>query len=307
MFLTLVQTHTSVSGSLISVYPDNKQGTQSNISSLRGETDGKMLTLRDGSLVINGKKTGSVISLNFPNQSGLISTITFNPGTETEFNELVAKLRDTRLSQIAINKEIGRKAENERQQLAKLANALYSDVTAIRNTGIKPDLESMRSSIKDAYSAIKDIEVHLAELKHEASVRPMTCYQANKTVKYVFEQTMRYDFSRTLGYAANNFKIDFQRLEERLGRVSGIETKINQEANDLKQAINMAKFAVPKLMILPGEEQAPLKQYQELATSARKEMTNLQQKFDYAISRAQELMKEGQQVMTAAQDLVRCK
>jgi hypothetical protein len=64
---------------------------------------------------------------------------------------------------------------------------------------------------------------------------------------------------------------------------------------------------VPELTISPGEEQGPLKQYQELVALARGEMPKLQQKLDNAVSRAKELMQEGQQVMRAAQDLVRCK
>jgi hypothetical protein len=307
MFLALVQTQTTVSGSLVSVYPDNEQGTRSHTNSLHGETDGKMLVLKDGSLVINGKKSGSSISLTFPDRSGLIFTATFTPGTEAEFNGLVTKLRGTRLSQIALNKEMERQAESERQKLSNLANALQADVTAIGNTGIKSDLESATSSVKDAYSAIKHIELHLAELKREASVRPMTCYQANQTVRYGFEQTMRYDFSQTLGYAANNYKNSVQRLGERLEKVSGMVAKIDHEANDLRQAIKVAKFGIPKLAISPGEEQAPLKQYQELAASARREMPNLQQKLDNAVSSAKDLMQEGQQVMKTAQDLVRCK
>ncbi|MFZ6771848.1 hypothetical protein ACO0LB_03940 [Undibacterium sp. SXout7W] len=306
MFLSLVQTQTTVSGLLVSVYPDNEQGTRSHTNSLRGETDGKILILKDGSLVLNGKKSGSSISLTFPDRSGLIFTATFIPGTETEFNRSVIKLRDTRLSQIALNKETERQAEGERQKLFKLVNILQADVAAIKNTDIKSDLESVASSVKGAYSAIKDIEAHLAKLKREASVRPMTCYQANQTVRYGFEQTMRYDFSQTLGYAANNYKNGIQRLGERLEKVSGMVAKIDQEANDLRQAIKIAKFGVPKLTFSPGEEQAPLKQYQELAALARGEMPRLQQKLDNAVSRAKELMQEGEQVMRAAQDLVRC-
>lgn len=82
--------------------------------------------------------------------------------------------------------------------------------------------------------------------------------------------------------------------------------KIDQEANDLRQAIKVVKFGVPKLTIYSGEEQAPLKQYQELAALARREMPNLQQKLDNAVGSANEMMQEGQQVMRAAQDLVRC-
>lgn len=61
MFLSLVQTQTTVSGSLILVYSDNEQGTQSHINSLRGDTDGKALVLKDGKTVLNGKKSGSNI------------------------------------------------------------------------------------------------------------------------------------------------------------------------------------------------------------------------------------------------------
>lgn len=307
MFLSLVQTQTTVSGSLISVYPDNEQGTQSHINSLRGDTDGKALVLKDGETVLNGKKSGSNILLTFPDRSGLLFTATFAPGTEAEFNKLVAQLRDTRLSQIAFNKEKERQAEDEKQKLSKLANTLQADVAAIRNTGIQADLESAMSAVEDAYTAIKDLEEHLGELKHEASVRPMTCYQAHQRVWYVFEQTMRYDFSQTLGYAVNSYKSSIQRLNERLEKVPGMLAQINQESDDLKQAIKIAKFEIPKLVISPGEEQVPLKQYEELAALARGEIPNLQQKLDGAVSRARDLMQEGQQVMKAAQGLVQCK
>lgn len=307
MFLSLVQTQTTVSGSLISVYPDNEQGTQSHINSLRGDTDGKALVLKDREIVLNGKKSGSNILLTFPDRSELLFTATFVPGTEAEFNKLVAQLRDTRLSQIAFNKEKERQAEDEKQKLSKLANTLQADVAAIRNTGIQADLESAMSAIEDAYTAIKDLEEHLGELKHEASVRPMTCYQAHQRVWYVFEQTMRYDLSQTLSYAVNSYKNSIQRLNERLEKVPGMLAQINQESDDLKQAIKIAKFEIPKLVISPGEEQIPLKQYEELAALAHGEIPNLQKKLDGAVSRARDLMQEGQQVMKAAQGLVQCK
>jgi hypothetical protein len=83
--------------------------------------------------------------------------------------------------------------------------------------------------------------------------------------------------------------------------------QINQESDDLKQAIKIAKFEIPKLVISPGEEQIPLKQYEELAALAHGEIPNLQKKLDGAVSRARDLMQEGQQVMKAAQGLVQCK
>lgn len=118
---------------------------------------------------------------------------------------------------------------------------------------------------------------------------------------------MRYDFSQTLGYAVSSYKSSIQRLNERLEMVPGMVAQINQESDDLRQAIKMAKFGVPKLVISPGEEQTPLKQYEELAALVRGEMPNLQQKLDSAVSRAKDLMQEGRQVMKEAQGLVQCK
>ncbi len=180
--LTLIQTKDSVSGSLIIAEPDGNGRMDSDTLPLRGTADGNAITLTVdrlfGDLVINGRKEGGNVVLMFPTNSGSISNLTLMPTTESDYNGLLRQWQEE-LTAIYIEKET----------LTKLANALSDDIDTIKATRIKGDIIDIKSALSDEQSALRELENHLVQLKHDASLRPMTCYQANQTVRYDFEKT----------------------------------------------------------------------------------------------------------------------
>jgi hypothetical protein len=260
MYLALTHTRDGVSGSLTIVVPDKKEGTHSRTLSLHGDTDGNAISLSAENLIFNGRKEKDSILLMFPNDSGIISTFKFSPGSEKEFNEAVTKLRQLILAAIRADQETEKHKKSEKDKLTELAGALENDVLAIKRTGIKADLDDIASALNNEYLAVRQLEEHLAALQRDTSVRPMTCYQAYQTVGYDFNQTLKYDYEQTLGYANSQYKDAIIRLEERLSGVEIIVGKIKQEAQELNQAVKQSKFPLPKLDIMPGDESGALKE-----------------------------------------------
>lgn len=299
LYLSLTQTGDIVSGSLIIVTPDGNGSTKSNTLPLRGTTDGDAITLTAdrlfGDLVINGRKQGETIVLMFPTDSGNISTVAFAPTTDVDYNLLLSRWQE---ELAAIHKESKR--------LTKLATALSGDVNAAKSTGITRNLTDIRSALDDEASALQHLEDNLAKLKYEASLRPMTCYQANSKVDYDYNSRMAYSYDSRLGYAHDKFKARLEELEERLSNVEPLVTKIKQEARALDQAIEDSKYPLPNLDIMPGDEAQALEHYKEVAASARNELPVLKATHSDILNEAKGIMREGEGILRATQASVRC-
>lgn len=307
MYLVLTQTQGGVSGSLISVIPDKKEGTSGQNLSLHGTSDGNVISLNAGNLTLNGRKEGENILLMFPNNSGIISTIIFSPGSETAFNEIVKNLRDLYLVSIQADQETDKRKTTEKDKLVKLAEALANDVSIIKNAKIKEQFNDIVSALNNEFVSSKKLEDDFAILQHDASVRPMTCYQAQQTVGYDYNQSIGYDYNQDLRYANNQYKNAIKRLEDSLSKVDTMNEKITHQAQELSQAIKQSQFPLPQLKIMPGDELIALEQYKIQTNSARIELPNLKTKNEKLLSKAREIIIDGKKVMDSAQKLVICR
>ncbi|WP_367026918.1 hypothetical protein ABZN20_04715 [Methylococcus sp. ANG] len=132
MYLILAQTQDVVTGSLMMVTPDAKGGTKSRTLSLQGVTDRSTITLRAKQLfediTISGRKQDEQILLMFPNDSGIISTVTFVPALESEFNMVLKNWRQLLANTHEADQQIQRQKQQEEEKLRKLARMLYDDL-----------------------------------------------------------------------------------------------------------------------------------------------------------------------------------
>ncbi len=332
MHLVLTQTKDSVSGSLIIVMPNGRGSTKSNTLILRGTTDGNAITLISTKFledsVINGRKQREKIMLMFPTDSGSISNVTFLPATGDYYNlllkqwqeELAAIHKQQQEELAAIHKQQQEELnaihkqqqeelnaiQSEKQKLTKLAETLSDAINTAKSTRIKQNLDDLKSALEDEQFALQDLEDDFAELRGNASLRPMTCYQANSVVDYDYNSRMAHSYDSRLGYAHNEFMNQFEELEKRLLNVEPLATKIKQAAHALDQAIKDRKFSLPNLSVMPGDEKQVLEQYQVLATSASNDLLSLKAAHSGILSKAKEIMREGEKTLAKTQALVRC-
>ncbi|MBP6367098.1 MAG: hypothetical protein KBA82_12470 [Nitrosomonas sp.] len=310
MHLVLTQTKDSVSGSLIIVMPNGRGSTKSNTLILRGTTDGNAITLISTKFledsVINGRKQREKIMLMFPTDSGSISNVTFLPATGDYYNLLLKQWQEELAAIHKQQQEELNAIQSEKQKLTKLAETLSDAINTAKSTRIKQNLDDLKSALEDEQFALQDLEDDFAELRGNASLRPMTCYQANSVVDYDYNSRMAHSYDSRLGYAHNEFMNQFEELEKRLLNVEPLATKIKQAAHALDQAIKDRKFSLPNLSVMPGDEKQVLEQYQVLATSASNDLLSLKAAHSGILSKAKEIMREGEKTLAKTQALVRC-
>ena len=310
MHLVLTQTKDSVSGSLIIVMPNGRGSTKSNTLILRGTTDGNAITLISTKFledsVINGRKQREKIMLMFPTDSGSISNVTFLPATGDYYNLLLKQWQEELATSHKRQQRELTAIQSEKQKLTKLAETLSDSINTAKSTRIKQNLDDLKSALKDEQFALQDLEDDFAELRGNASLRPMTCYQANSVVDYDYNSRMAHSYDSRLGYAHNEFMNQFEELEKRLLNVEPLATKIKQAAHALDQAIKDRKFSLPNLSVMPGDEKQVLEQYQVLATSASNDLLSLKAAHSGILSKAKEIMREGEKTLAKTQALVRC-
>jgi hypothetical protein len=311
IYLALTQTQDSVAGAMTIVTPNHKGGVDSQTVPLRGTSDGNSISLIAeqflNNLAITGQKKGRTIALTFPSASGDLATLSFAPASENDFNAAVIKWRQSLFAMHSNQERLKARQINEHQKLEKLARSFYDNVRAIKGTGISDDLIQAKSALQNERLALKEIEEGLAQLKRDTSLRPMTCHQAYQTVGYDFQQTMEFSYKQTLGHANSQFQSAVIRLEKRLSHVDSMTEQIRKNASELQEAIRISKFPPPRLSISPGEEIAPLEQYQTLARLSKEEVPALKTQNEELLNKAKEIMREGKDVMETAQSLVRCR
>lgn len=311
IYLALTQTQDFIAGAMTIVIKNQKGTVDSRTVPIRGIADGNAITLMAerflNNLSITGRKKGNSILLTFPDVSEGVATLTFAPASEDDFNVVITQWRQSLLAMYTSRERMIEQELKEHKKLKILANSLYDSVRIITNTGIKEDLTQADHALQDEHYAIAELEKSLAELKHNASLRPMTCYQAYQTVAYDFYQTMGFTFNQNLGYANSEFQSIMNRLEERLSHVDNMVEQIKKQTAELQEAIQVSLFPLPKLPILPGEEQLSLEQYQMLAHSTKDKIPTLKAQNKELVNKASELMREGKSAVETAQSLVRCR
>jgi len=307
MYLALIQTQNSLSGSLTVIEPDLKDGSRSQTFSLKGSADGDVISLTSNNLSLHGRKEDTHILLMFPNASGQIATVTFRPGSEAEFNYLVGLARKSNSETLQKTQETNQLKEAETVKLSGLADALRQDVESIKNTRIQSDLDDIAIAIKDQEAAVRTLETQLTEVKHDATVQPMTCDQAYRKIGWDVNNKLGYEYAQTLGYAHKQYKGAVDQLEKRLERAVSVVEKIKNESRQLDQAMKTHQFPLPKLAIIPGSENAEVERYQALMNTARQELPKFKTKTEAAVARAKEIIAEAKAIGKKAQSMVICR
>lgn len=311
MYLVLTQTKNSVSGSLIIITPNSRGSTKSRALVLQGIADGDAITLTstrflDDSIVINGRKQRNTIMLMFPTDSGKILNIAFLPTAEDRYNQLLNQWQEELEVNYRLLQAESANAQKEKEKLTKLADDLSNAINSIKSSLIEQNFEDLKFALENEQFALENLENDLFDLKRNATVRPMTCYQANFVVSFDFNSRMAYSYNSKLGYASNTYSNRLKELEERLSNVESLSTEAREKAQRLALAIESSKYPLSKLRVLPGDEEEALVQYQKLADLARQELPFLKATHLDILDKAKEIMKEGELILKETQALIRC-
>ena len=309
--LALTQTQNSIAGAMTMVTPDKEGGLRGQTMVVRGTADGNAISIiaerSSSNLAITGRKNGSIIALTFPGTAGNLATRSFEPASEKFFNGAVTKWRQELSANH--NEQLRLKAQEaaEQQLLERLSRILERNVSAIKATEIGHDLSEAKAALQRESAALRELEGKSVELKRSATVSPMTCYQAYETVAYNFHQTMGHIYKQDLGYANSQFRSATSKLEQRLMPVNGMTEEIEKNALELREAIRLRKFPLPRLVMSPGEEKAPLEEYKLLARSSEDQLPALKAQNEDILAKAKELMQDGKLMVETAKGLVRCR
>ena len=310
MYLFLTQIKDSISGSLIIVTSNGHGSTKSTNLPLRGTRDGDVITLVSskllGNILINGRKQKDKVRLMFTTDSGNISDFTFSPANEDHYN-LLLKQWQNELSDVHKQKQVEiTTIHNEKDKLKKLAETLSEDINSAKSSWIKRNLEDLKFALYSEQSALHNLENDFDKLKYNASLRPMSCYQANSLIDYDYNSTMTFSYNSTLGYAHDMFMNKLTELEERLSNVEFLASSIRQKSSTLDQAIKESRYSQPKLKVMPSEGRQVLEQYQELAASIRNELSSLKVTHSDILRKAEEIMSQGKIILNKTLGSVRC-
>lgn len=311
MYLALTQTKDSVAGSLIIVTPDNRGSTKSRTLMLQGTTDRDAVTListrlLDDSVVINGRKQRDKIMLMFPTESGKILNIAFFPVAEDHYNQMLKQWQEELDANYKLQQAETVASQNEKQKLVKLANTFSDAINTVTSSLINQNFRDLKFALEDEQFALQNLENDLNDLKRNASVRPMTCHQANSVVSFDFNSRMAHSYNSRLGYAINTYLSRLEELEERLSNVESLSTETREKSRQLAAAIQSSQYPLSKLRASPGDEEEVLAQYQKQADSIRHELPFLRAAHLDILGKAEEIMKEGELILEKTQALIRC-
>jgi hypothetical protein len=330
VFLSLTQTGNEVSGYYIYVNC-TKEGYSSSVSA-HGVVDGDSITLNFGGelgffITATGSKIGNKIILTFPSASGTgtVVTLTFIPSSRDAFNHAVAVCRDEVEQQqqsIRATEQAVRATEEAQAQatqiaiagkekVKELASKLYDSIEVIKQSTqrIKDGLDDVKDALSEEQSVIETMRAHLEEEKQHASVRPMTCYQANAVVAHDYNATLKHDYDASLSYFRNIFASVLKKLESELFKVEANERTARNIARDLKQIMRTATYPLPDLTSCewwtcysrPGDEEGPIADYLAAAATALKELPALKAADADVLKTADGIMAEGKSVLDAVQ------
>lgn len=308
-YVTLIQSNNGLNGSMMEVWSNNKGGTDSTTLSLSGSANEGLLVLTATAFldkrVLNGKKEGSVISLSIPMSSGRLTKLVLTPSTDQVFNKVLEQWRDSLRLDYTQRQKTGAAREEEARNLSVLANRLAEALRAISMSKLRSDAEAIQSSLKSQQKDVVQLEIELKNLKKDASVRPMTCYQAHQTVGYDFNQTMGYTYKQSLEYNARNFQRHVESLEKQLSSSSAAVARVVQHAKTLEGALRLRRFNT-QVSPQPAAVDAPLASYQALVASTQNNIGGWMDEKKATAEKTAQLMRDGQRIVQEAQALVRC-
>lgn len=189
---------------------------------------------------------------------------------------------------------IAAQKDTEADTLRRLSKSLSDDIQNITQTGIPQDVVDIKLAMEKAKNGVRDIEESLTTLKIDASVSPMTCYQAQQKVQYDFEQKLKYHWDQSLGTAIKQFRESVGQLEKRLENGDKVVKKTIEDAKSLEQAVKKRRYTQSGVSLESGAEHHPVEQYQLLISSARAQLPTWKAEVDSQIAKARKMMQEGQ-------------
>ena len=194
----------------------------------------------------------------------------------------------------------------ENEKLTKLANSLANEIDMYKSTRIKHDIADINSALELEQERLSDIENRFNEMKRDASVNPMTCYDAFNKIEWDFNQLQGYEYNNALAYAKNQFHAALDSLESRLSQVQPNIENTKRIAQEFSSEIKNSKNTLPKLKIKPGDEIPVIAEYEEIVNNARTQLPNFKEKETTILSKAKEYIQEGDELRKRTQRLVRC-
>lgn len=308
-YVTLIQSKNGLYGSMMEVWANDKGGTDSKTLSLSGSANEGLLVLTATAFldkrVLNGKQEGGVISLSLPMSSGRLTKLALTPSTDQVFNKALEQWRDSLRFAYAQRQKVDAAREEEARNLNALANRMSEALRAISMSELRSDAEGIQSSLKSQRKNVVQLEINLKNLEKDASVRPMTCYQAHQTVGYDLNQTMGYAYNMSLEYNTRNFQRHVDSLEKQLSSSSAAVARVVEHANSLEAALRVRRFNT-RVSPQPAAVAAPLANYQTLVASTQSNISVWMDEKKATSDKAAKLMRDGQRIAQEAQALVRC-
>lgn len=309
-FLTLIHTRDVVTASLVEVSPTGSGRTETDSVSLSGSVNDGLFTLRADGLfsgrVFSGRSQNGHIMLSFPTRGGALGTITFVRGAEDSFNKLLAPWKQGLQASYAEQQREEKARETEARALNALSDKLAHDLRKIRAKDIENKVKDIQHDLDGERKALIQLTKDLQNLRREADVRPMSCYQAFQRVGYAFHQTMGYTFNTSLGYEVRNFERNLKDLQNLLSESPAVISDTQEHARALGEAIKGRRFAT-KISLQPTETDEPLKQYRAVLDYARSSLEDFQSQNDAHLAEAKVRMRQGEEIVRETQDLVRCR
>lgn len=167
-------------------------------------------------------------------------------------------------------------------------------------------VEQARTDLDSVRSAVDGVQTVLGELREEAGVRPMTCYQAGSVVGYTYDSQMTYQYDSVLGYQRSQYVATVDDLETALAEVEQSVEAARSAAEALDAALDVSPYPPPALDALPGDEQPAITAYEEAADAARTDLDALKTGYASALATADDLMVQGKTVSEEAQAVAAC-
>lgn len=310
-FLSIVDSNHQIAGTITTIEPTRQGDVESSTNSITGTADGNSISLAIeqfiGKTTLTGKKISGKIELNYPGKDGQISKVVFRSAAEEEFNIIVNQFKQNLATNYQAQMQLKQAIEEEQSKLVDLSQKLAYNVRAIQQTGIGDDVSRLVSSLSEQYKAYNTLEANLQHLKYDASMHPMTCYQAEQVVAYDFDQEMGYSYEQSLGYFISQFNEAAKSLKKRFETAKQLITETQAIAIQLKTAFDTHLYPLPNLPIRPGEEVHTLDKYQTLVDAAKIELEGRTKDSNNLVEKAKALMREGKSVKKQAQTSIKCK
>jgi hypothetical protein len=248
-----------------------------------------------------------------PTSTALVCTV--------QLSDAVARVRDTGGQNYGrdICRQLGNMAQlspgddwqavqTAAQQVQALGTALANAIAEVQKQtkALAPALVQARSHLPKEQAILKTMHSHLDAMKSHAAVRPMTCYQANQTVRYDYEQTLRYDLDQSLGFERRQLSSAVSDINQLLATGEKRVAAARQAGKTLADAQRNNPYPSPALTVRPGDEEVSIGAFTQAAQSARDTVASINDEATQALAEAQSIMDQAKAVLDAARALVSC-